>query len=148
MKPDPLYLAIVAALTILLLAAPAASQSPRWAYIEFPPVFFTDDAGNPTGGLIDIGAKVLDKAGFKWRAESYPTKRMIDCIVRGECGLETLREMADAWCFFDDLLGKSEMICAKTDLEIARTYVETLAPATRRCGTTWYPNTAAPWTPC
>ena len=31
--------------------------------------------------------------------------------------------MAQAWPFFDDLLGKVEMVCAKTDLEIARAYV-------------------------
>ncbi|HEY7406727.1 MAG TPA: phosphoenolpyruvate carboxylase [Gemmatimonadaceae bacterium] len=37
--------------------------------------------------------------------------------------LETLRRMAKAWPFFDDFLGKVEMVCAKTDLEIARAYV-------------------------
>jgi phosphoenolpyruvate carboxylase len=41
-------------------------------------------------------------------------------------GLETLRQMAKRWPFFDDLLGKIEMVCAKTDLEIARTYVRQL----------------------
>ena len=30
------------------------------------------------------------------------------------------------WPFFDDLLGKVEMVCAKTDLEIARAYVRHL----------------------
>jgi phosphoenolpyruvate carboxylase len=38
-------------------------------------------------------------------------------------GLATLRRMANVWPFFDDLLGKIEMVCAKTDLEIARMYV-------------------------
>jgi phosphoenolpyruvate carboxylase len=38
-------------------------------------------------------------------------------------GLATLRAMARQWPFFDDLLGKIEMVCAKTDLEIARAYV-------------------------
>lgn len=41
-------------------------------------------------------------------------------------GLELLRRMADKWCFFDDLLGKLEMICAKTDFEIARAYIAAL----------------------
>ena len=41
-------------------------------------------------------------------------------------GLETLRRMAVRWPFFDDLLGKIEMVCAKTDLEIARGYVGAL----------------------
>jgi phosphoenolpyruvate carboxylase len=41
-------------------------------------------------------------------------------------GLRTLREMTARWPFFDDLLAKIEMVCAKTDLEIARAYVEQL----------------------
>jgi phosphoenolpyruvate carboxylase len=41
-------------------------------------------------------------------------------------GIERLRRMAARWPFFDDLLGKIEMVCAKTDLEIARTYVKQL----------------------
>jgi phosphoenolpyruvate carboxylase len=41
-------------------------------------------------------------------------------------GLDVLRRMAAKWPFFDDLLGKIEMVCAKTDLEIARAYVRTL----------------------
>jgi phosphoenolpyruvate carboxylase len=40
--------------------------------------------------------------------------------------LELLRRMAKAWPFFDDFLGKVEMVCAKADLEIARAYVTRL----------------------
>lgn len=41
-------------------------------------------------------------------------------------GLDTLRRMARTWPFFDDLLGKIEMVCAKADLAVARLYVERL----------------------
>jgi phosphoenolpyruvate carboxylase len=41
-------------------------------------------------------------------------------------GLAQLREMVKRWPFFDDLLAKIEMVCAKTDLEIARAYVQSL----------------------
>ena len=41
-------------------------------------------------------------------------------------GLAAMRRMTSVWPFFDDLLGKIEMVCAKTDLEIARLYVEQL----------------------
>ncbi len=41
-------------------------------------------------------------------------------------GLAELREMARSWPFFDDFLAKVEMVCAKTDLAIARAYVESL----------------------
>jgi phosphoenolpyruvate carboxylase len=41
-------------------------------------------------------------------------------------GLELLRRMARAWPFFDDLLAKIEMVCAKADLDVARAYVARL----------------------
>jgi phosphoenolpyruvate carboxylase len=34
--------------------------------------------------------------------------------------------MASAWPFFDDLLGKIEMVCAKVELDLARSYVREL----------------------
>lgn len=37
-------------------------------------------------------------------------------------GLSTLRHMAAAWPFFDDLLANVEMVCAKADMAIARAY--------------------------
>jgi phosphoenolpyruvate carboxylase len=43
-----------------------------------------------------------------------------------ESGLRELRHMARLWPFFDDFLAKVEMVCAKTDLAIARLYVESL----------------------
>ena len=39
-------------------------------------------------------------------------------------GLNHLRKMAQTWPFFDDLLGKLEMVCAKTDIHVARLYVQ------------------------
>jgi phosphoenolpyruvate carboxylase len=41
-------------------------------------------------------------------------------------GIAELRGMAAAWPFFDDLLAKVEMVCAKADLDVARLYVEEL----------------------
>src|SRR5205085_1603953 len=41
-------------------------------------------------------------------------------------GTALLRRMVRAWPFFDDLLAKIEMVCAKTDLEIARAYTTRL----------------------
>ena len=43
-----------------------------------------------------------------------------------ERGLDVLQRMAQRWPFFDDLLSKIEMVCAKADMEIARLYVEKL----------------------
>jgi phosphoenolpyruvate carboxylase len=41
-------------------------------------------------------------------------------------GLDLLQRMARSWPFFDDLLAKIEMVCAKADTEITRTYVRRL----------------------
>jgi len=40
--------------------------------------------------------------------------------------LRRLQRMAESWPFVDDLLGKAEMVCAKTDVEIARAYIRHL----------------------
>jgi len=46
--------------------------------------------------------------------------------VMDEGDLPALRRMAEVWPFFDDLLGKIEMVCAKADMEVARAYVTAL----------------------
>ena len=46
--------------------------------------------------------------------------------VSTRAGLRRLQRMAESWPFVDDMLGKAEMVCAKTDVEIARAYVRHL----------------------
>ena len=46
--------------------------------------------------------------------------------VSTRAGLRRLQRMAEMWPFVDDLLGKVEMVCAKTDVDIAREYVRHL----------------------
>jgi phosphoenolpyruvate carboxylase len=43
--------------------------------------------------------------------------------IHSRKGLARIQKMARVWPFMDDLLGKVEMVCAKTDVEIARAYV-------------------------
>ncbi len=50
----------------------------------------------------------------------------LEAVAAEPGGIEVLRRMAQAWPFFDDLLGKVEMVCAKADLAIARLYVREL----------------------
>jgi len=77
----------------------AEVQEIALGYIEFPPVFSTDDLGNPKGLLIELAKMVLPKAGYKWTAHSRPTKRMANDIVTGDLdlwiGLSTLPEFED-----------------------------------------------------
>ena len=46
--------------------------------------------------------------------------------VSTRAGLRRLQRMAETWPFVDDMLGKVEMVCAKTDVDIARAYVRHL----------------------
>lgn len=46
--------------------------------------------------------------------------------VSTRTGLRRIQRMSASWPFMDDLLGKAEMVCAKTDVEIARAYVRHL----------------------
>lgn len=46
--------------------------------------------------------------------------------VATRAGLRRLQRMASAWPFVDDMLGKVEMVCAKTDVDIARAYIRHL----------------------
>jgi phosphoenolpyruvate carboxylase len=41
-------------------------------------------------------------------------------------GLALLQKMAESWPFFDDLVDKLEMVCAKADISIARLYLDRL----------------------
>src|SRR5690606_758428 len=50
----------------------------------------------------------------------------LEAVMAEPGGLDELRRMAAKWPFFDDLLGKVEMVCAKVDVEIARAYVDRL----------------------
>ncbi|MEO8909415.1 MAG: phosphoenolpyruvate carboxylase [Gemmatimonadaceae bacterium] len=43
--------------------------------------------------------------------------------IHSRKGLVRLQKMARVWPFMDDLLGKVEMVCGKTDIDIARAYV-------------------------
>ncbi len=47
-------------------------------------------------------------------------------LLAEDGGEALLRSMACNWPFFDDLIGKIEMVCAKADLEVARLYVSQL----------------------
>ena len=58
-------------------------------------------------GWLGVGASLAEEAGTP-------------------AGLAVLQRMARRWPFFDDLLGKIDMVCAKTDIDIARAYVTAL----------------------
>ncbi|HYD53178.1 MAG TPA: phosphoenolpyruvate carboxylase, partial [Gemmatimonadaceae bacterium] len=50
----------------------------------------------------------------------------LESLLAEPGGVETLQAMTKAWPFFDDLIAKIELACAKADLEVARLYVDRL----------------------
>jgi len=100
----PLHLLLLALVLAPISLSANANDAPEaqeiaLGYIEFPPVFSTDELGNPKGLLIELAKMVLPKAGYKWTAHSRPTKRMANDIVTGDLdlwiGLSTLPEFDD-----------------------------------------------------
>lgn len=65
-------------------------------YIEFYPIFYTDEKGRPAGQYIELMRELTKTAGHKISFTSLPTKRMSKSIVEGEIdlwvGLKTLPE--------------------------------------------------------
>lgn len=96
-----LFFSLVSAVLISLvatgdqgLANPSDTQTIRMGYIEFTPVFYTDDNGVPQGLLIDLARKVVPAAGYTLELESLPVKRMASSLIKGDIdlwsGLKTL----------------------------------------------------------
>jgi len=63
----------------------------------------------------------------RWMLPSWlGTGTALATVAAEPGGLDELRSMATDWPFFDDLLGKLEMVAAKADLGIARLYARRL----------------------
>ena len=93
-----------------LVPRAVGAQTIELGYIEFPPIFSTNSAGKPEGVLIDLASKVIPKAGYKWRATSYPTKRMAEYIANGKLhlwiGLKALPEFKGTTIVGDSVVVK------------------------------------------
>jgi phosphoenolpyruvate carboxylase len=50
----------------------------------------------------------------------------LERVLERPGGLELLKNMAQRWPFFDDLIDKLEMVMAKADLDVARLYIKRL----------------------
>lgn len=72
----------------------ALSQTLRIGYVEFPPMTYTDQNGEPAGLLMESAIKTIEKAGFDWEAVSLPANRIGSLMATGQIhvwlGLDTL----------------------------------------------------------
>jgi polar amino acid transport system substrate-binding protein len=94
-----LFLALLVLTPFLTVGSPgralaAETQTIRMGYIEFTPVFYTDDDGVAQGLLVDLARQVVPAAGYRLKLESLPVKRMASSLVKGDidlwAGLKTL----------------------------------------------------------
>lgn len=98
MKHRPFLLYCLAlTLFVVLFQHPAHAddiQTIRMGYIEFPPVFYTDDNGAPQGLLVDLAREVVPAAGYDLELRPLPVKRMANSLINGTidlwAGLKTL----------------------------------------------------------
>jgi len=76
--------AIIFTLASDIFVAVAFSQTLKIGYVEFPPMTYTDQNGQPAGYIMDIAVKSLEKAGFDWTAVTLPAKRMAKSLATGK----------------------------------------------------------------
>lgn len=93
---DTIIYYLVFAMMIFSFPSFASSRTIKIGYVEFPPMTYTDEHGNPSGVIIDITSKTLKKAGYHWTAKSLPAKRLAKMLTNGDVqlwiGLSTLPE--------------------------------------------------------
>lgn len=65
---------------------PIKAQTVRLAYIEFYPLFYTED-GIAKGELVELAKAVTLHASYKLRSQSFPTTRMIQMMTLGKMDL-------------------------------------------------------------
>lgn len=65
----------------------ADPQTIRMGYIEFPPVFYTDNNGVAQGLLVDLARQVVPAAGYSLELEPLPVKRMTSSLIKGNIDL-------------------------------------------------------------
>ena len=50
----------------------------------FPPYYYYDDQKNLKGDLVDIYAKIIENAGYKWQGELLPARRLMSSLENGQ----------------------------------------------------------------
>lgn len=74
-----ILLIVIACNTVLINQAWASdTQQPvlKGAYIEFPPLSYTDDQGNPAGSYLDYADQIASRAGYDIEWRSLPIDRI------------------------------------------------------------------------
>ena len=68
----------------------AKANEVEFAYIEHPPVMFTNAQGLPDGTLVKLGAALLKNAGIPSRFVSYPAPRLFNNLETGTSQMSIL----------------------------------------------------------
>ena len=92
-----LLLALALAFSCLAGYAHSASEKTTLniAYYEHPPFSYTDEQGKARGLWIEKTGKIIEKAGFGWKAQAYPVKRIGQMLGSGKTDYVTLKRMAE-----------------------------------------------------
>lgn len=77
---------LIALILIISAQAQAESSTPtlKGAYIEFPPLSYTNDSGQPAGSYIDRVNELADEAGYGIQWQSLPIDRIYLYLKEGE----------------------------------------------------------------
>ena len=140
---------------MLIIGTQAAAETPtptlKGAYIEFPPLSYTNDSGKPAGSYIKRVNELAERAGYRIRWQSLPIDRIYLYLREGDIdfwlGSSGVPELAD-WTrepdftfppirlkayFTDDtpaIAGKDDLRGESLILIRGYTYLDRLAPVT------------------
>jgi len=84
------------------LAATAGTPMLTYGYPEQPPRAFTNARGEADGAYPRLLRRLLPRAGLTWRADSYPAKRLMVNLQRGETNFSILvrNPILDQCCLY------------------------------------------------
>ncbi len=80
-------------------STPEALGSLKIAYIEFPPITFSNNNEEPDGYIMNIMKMVVKEAGYNYTVRPYPTNRLIHHMISGEAdffvGVSSLSQLKE-----------------------------------------------------
>lgn len=72
---------------IFSIASAQAKQLITVGYYEFPPASYTDSANNPAGYTLELGRKLLTRAGYEVAFKALPSARLYAELISGDIDL-------------------------------------------------------------
>lgn len=87
------FIIYFSSIAMLFLVASSIAQtksnqtSLSFAYLDFPPISYTNEKGEAQGYMAHRMMKTLETAGYSWHARPFPAKRLARSLIEGKVDL-------------------------------------------------------------